>query len=195
MGSGSVVPNADITTEWLNTGGTHESCIDEGLPPILTDMISCQGSSNNGAIDSFNMGTLDVDGGTITSIEVRVYHETWTPICACVPFNIDINFGGWQGSKNYTTNESLGWESKTWAGLTGNQGDLDGLQVKITAGNLQTSSNCVTVHDTIWLYTLIVVITWSPPAGYGHKVLGVLPANIGKVLGVLRVNVGKVIGK
>lgn len=195
MPSGDIVPNADILAEWSNTGGTHESCIDEGLPPTLGDMISCSGSGSNGDIDNFNMETIDIAGGTISSIEVKIYHESWMPVCSCVPFTVDINLGGWQGSKNYTTTEVLAWESQTWAGLAGSQADLNALQVKITAGNLQTADNCVTVHDTIWLYTVIVEVTWvAAPVGYGHDFMGVPAANIGSVSGVPTANIASIKG-
>lgn len=81
------------------------------------------------------------------------------------------------------------WTSNSW-NVSWNQAGLDALQVSYRADCAQkVSGQSIDVVYVIVTYTAV-----AGPEGYGHKVLGVLPASIGKVLGVETANVGKVIG-
>lgn len=62
---------------------------------------------------------------------------------------------------------------------------------KATAGVVPADS--YTIGASTWHYRHVLALI-PVPAGYGHTVIGVAPANIGKVLGVATADISKVIG-
>lgn len=192
MATANLNPNGDITVQWIQIGGStyHFQEIDEGTVPVTTDHVYVQGVGDVGKIESFNMQSTTV--GTVTQIEVKVYTYSYL-VGGSSLGTVDIYLGSWKGTKQIiNTNAVTQWTTYTWSGLSGSQAQLDALQVKFVAGDLETNSNCVTVHDYVFIYTMYVIVTYT--TGYEHDFMGVPAANIGSVSGVPVVNIASIKG-
>ena len=183
----TIYPNATIQEQWNSTGSPNHAEIDE-VTPDVGDYVNAVGTTNDNKIDIYGFPNTIDDVDEVTQIAVRVY---------CINIdadespagdvgNVDIDLGGYQGAKSI--NKPLnGLQTLTWTGLSGSQADLDGLEVKLSVGTL---SDGKIIPGSYQIYALSVLVTYTPvAAGYAHKVLGVLPANIGKVLVVDTANI------
>lgn len=182
MTTGNILPEGDITTEWnvIGSGTYHYERIDE-TTPIITDGIMAQGSAYANKTDQFDMGLQDIKDGVITQVDVKLYHTSlWSLGSGDIGYvNLYID-GSWQGQKTISEQASTAWETFTWSGLSVRQQAWGDIEVKVTSGNLQTSSNCVTVHDHIYLYSMYATITYYPIYA---EILGHDCADINYVIG------------
>ena len=187
-----ILPNADITSNWTPIPvGTHYTTVDEYVVNTADYVYAI---SYPQGIETFGFPDTIDDVDEVTQIVVNVYYSTVdadeAPTGSCT---IDVYLGGWLGTKSFTKPKAGGWQAFTWAGLSGSQADLDGLQVKFNAVGLGSGKY---LGDVVSVHAVNVDVTYTPTAGggWGHKVNGVLPANIGKINGVLTANIGKVNG-
>ena len=189
-----ILPDADITTEWavVPTPGTHYTAVDEYVVNTA-DWVWCAGGSNQGT-ETFGFPDTINDVDEVTQIVVNVHYSFINADeSPAGSITIDVYLGGWLGTKTFTKPHG-GWEAFTWAGLSASQADLNGLQVKFYAAGLGAGKY---IPDSCQVHAVNVDVTYTAtggPAGWGHKVKGVLPANIGKINGVLTANIGKVNG-
>ena len=156
--------------------------IDEGAVPDIEDAIGyleTNGDDNDEEV--FGFGTIAVI--EVTQVVVSVYGQIngagASPEC-------DVNLGGYIGVQEIGLTTIRGWHHITFAGLSGSQADLDGLQVKLIADASVAKTGAT-------IYTMYVTITYTA-TGWGHKFLGVAGANIANVNGVPRANIGKIKG-
>jgi len=194
MAEGELYPNATPTANWGLVGApTHHEAIDEDrASPNTGDYIFA--NDVMGGTDIFDFANTIDDVDEITAIEVNLYY-----VSANADENpgggvtVDINLGGWQGTKNISKPHLLAWEAFTWAGLSGSQADLDGLQVRIIESGFGPGKY---IPDICNIYTMVIDVTYTAtgPAGYQHKFLGIPSAKIGKVCGIPTANVGKIKG-
>lgn len=194
MSTDNILPNGDITTQWSVFGSAtyHYERIDE-ITPVLTDGLLARGTANANDIEQFNFATTDIGGEIVTQIEVKIYHDSNWYIGSGNIGYVDLYIGDWQAQKTLSEPWTSTWETFTWSGLSASQSDLDGMQVKITAGNLQQSTNCVTVYDQIIVYSMYAIVTYEI-GKWPHKIQGVVSVNIGKINGVPIEQIGKING-
>jgi len=188
------VPTGDSSIQWSIPGGTHWDDIDEGIGGGSGgDYIEAtNAASDDGDIDDFSFGDNINDVDEITQVIINV--NSWSqPAVSIKSPEIDLYFGGqWMsvtvGWKEVGSTGTRGWHAITYAGLSGNQTDMDNLRVRVradVAGKLELN----------YIYTINVEVTYSQAvAGWAHNFLGVPAANIGSVNGVPRANIGKIKG-
>ena len=188
-----IYPNATPTANWGLTGApTHHEAIDENRgAPNTDDRIWA--NDVTGGTDIFDFPNTIDDVDEITQIVVNLYY-----ISANADENpgggvtVDINLGGWQGTKNLSKPHELAWGAFTWAGLSGSQANLDTFQVRIIESGFSPGKY---VPDMCTIYTMVVDVTYSAVAGgWGHIFLGIPSNKIGKVCGIPTANVGKIKG-
>lgn len=191
--------NSTEQEQWSSTPvAVNHTTIDEGDPQNEADFVQATAASCN-RIDIYGLPDTIDDVDEVTQIVVNVYYVAYdadeSP--AGSVGNVDIDLGGYQGAKTlikpYASGVS-GWKVLTWAGLSGSQADLDGLEIKLSVGTLNAGKY---IGDFYTIYSMYIEVTYTPtggPAGWGHKINSVLNANIGKINGVLKANIGKVNG-
>jgi hypothetical protein len=123
--SGIVYPDGDVSAEWApSVGGSHYALIDE-VTLDTSDYIFTSSLTSGNVSDEFNMGYLDVQGGTVSQVQVKVYgNET------DVNSSINLFCGSWLGVKQLDMGSSSGWKTFTWTGLSASQTDLDNMKIK-----------------------------------------------------------------
>ena len=177
-------PNATVTNEWLY--GDHTDVDEEVTQPSTPDGYpddwSCDPDDHGEIIVMGFPDTID-DVGIITNITVWTYGETMEEDYPA----ISIYMGGdWEDDQNcnlpgYTLG---GWTSDSFDG-SWNQTDMNGLQVRYTA-------NTDTKYGSHSLWCVYVIVTYTIPSGWPHKVLGMSPTKFNgmeitdssKILGV-----------
>lgn len=118
-------PNGDIETQWNDWGTTpHYLYVDDD--PDNPDSQYVVEKIRSNQYESFNFETVNISSVNITQIKVKVrfvQNGSGTP-------QIDLYFdGAYQGWKDLISDYNSSHEY-LWTGLSGNQSDLDGLQVR-----------------------------------------------------------------
>ena len=139
--TGIVRPNGDITKDWLTpvVGSAHlkinEGITDPGTPdgdPMAT------GGADTGESNVISFGSI-ADVIRVERITVHFYGKEEVG----VPDNmtVDINLGGWIGAVQKNMLSTYLWYSADFEDLNGSQADLDGLEVKFTAGTVDANNH------------------------------------------------------
>lgn len=196
MAVGNINPDGDVVTEWVpSVPAIHFDDVDEG-PSSGTDYVMCIGAAYSNKYDTFDMETI-ADVEEVTKIEVKINYYLGDGSNATPPAgqSIDINLGGWQIAQTLPI-QSRAWRTFTWLGLSGDQEDLDALQVRVYSGVLFDGTGCVPLDDLIYAYTIYITVTYTAvaPTGWGHKFLGVSAANIAKINGIPIANIASIKG-
>ena len=189
--------NSTEQEQWDGTGSPNHEQIDEGDPENEADSLYAAGSASDNVIDIYGLPNTIEDVDEVTQIEVLVWYSSLE--CDGTPSGnlatIDIDLGGYQGGKTLEQDWLAGvdgWKTLTWAGLSGSQADLDGLEVKLSVGTLNDGKF---IHDTFTIWSIYLKITYTAAAaGWAHKFLGVPAANIAKVNGVAIANIASIKG-
>ncbi|MFX1344046.1 MAG: hypothetical protein ACFFAI_02980 [Promethearchaeota archaeon] len=130
----TIRPNGDVLTEWPIDPTPHWSRIDE---PVFTgditdgNIVSYSFSSTGDISEIFDMQTTYIGNGIITEIELVLYGNFQNYI------EVSLNLGGWIVHGD-TIIGGLSWHSLIWSNLYGNNADLEDLQIKLTALDVDT---------------------------------------------------------
>ena len=195
MAEEELLPDADVSIQWGETpdAADHYTCVDENVGSLnINDWIWVTGGMGN-LTDILGFPDTIDDVDEVTSIEVNVYYGSMdADESPSGKVTVDINLGGWQGSKDMSKPHAAGWEAFTWTSLSGSQSDLDGLQVKFYSDGLGSGKY---IGDSYQVYAVYIDVTYTPTEGvWTHKFIGVANASIGKINGVSIANIGKVNG-
>ena len=180
----TIRPNSTPVNQWF-AGRDHTDVDEEVVQPNAgnqgTDVIAASDiMADDGQIESFGFPDTINDVDEVTNITV------WS--------------NGWQDGGNSpevkitgedyvecTLGGAFGWTSDSFD-VSWNQSELNALVVTYRA-------DVPNKNDTNTIDVCYVVVTYSQAAGgWGHKMIGVAGASIGKVSGVLIGNIGKIKG-
>ena len=194
---GDLIPNDDVSVAWAVypfPNAIHYVLIDEdkGSPtvPLTGDAINGTGiGGEDNAVDDFRLSSLeDIDEATQAVVYVYCqYREDYAGA-----FDIDFYDGNaWRGYQNLIPTQegpAWGWDSKTFAGLSMDQTDVNNARVRFRG-------DFPDIKDGATIGTCYVELTYTEVAvGYGHDFMGVPAANIGSVNGVPTANIASIKG-
>ncbi|KKL46711.1 hypothetical protein LCGC14_2342830, partial [marine sediment metagenome] len=133
-GNAIVRPDGDVSTQWdASTQADHYTLINDIITePFAPDinsgyLLTLSSSGGTNIIDEFTMGTLYIDNGFITQIQIKVYgNET------DIDSTVDVYCGSWLGAQQLDMGSTPEWYTYTWdvSGLGLSQTDLDGMKIK-----------------------------------------------------------------
>jgi len=147
----NIVPVAtDISTGWATTGTDHYTEIDEGTTANTTDYISAASGS---LIDEFNMGTVNMNGGSVSQIQVYIHTYSTKAVVLTVTLYWT---GGNTGGQVINLPQSYTWMDTTFTGLSLTQAQLDSLSIRV--------QNDAAGGRTSYIATLYAAVTWSLPS-------------------------------
>ena len=197
MAVANAVPTGDVVKQWSQpAAGTHFDDIDEGIAGWSgADGIQATNSAgDDGDIDDFSFGDLVGDPAIDEITQVVINVNSWCqPAINPESGEIDLYFNGaWMsatvGWKEVGSTTTRGWHAITYAGLSGDQGDMDDLRVRVRADVADKT-------QLEYIYTIYVAVTYSVAAlGYGHDFMGVPSANIDEVNGIPTANIDTIKG-
>ncbi len=127
----TVRPNGDYETmDWTDCGQTyHYECIDEAVSEPDSGGSDYISAGSVRFSDEFEMGTVDMGGGSASSVEV------WVLGYGSKPAETDVTLywsGGNTSAQIVTLPTSEGWVSTTFTGLSLSQDDLNSLRIRLT---------------------------------------------------------------
>ncbi|KKN32875.1 hypothetical protein LCGC14_0809430, partial [marine sediment metagenome] len=119
-------PDGDVAIEWeASHVENHFSLINETTLNISEYIFTSSIASSN-ITDEFSLSTFNINGGSITQIQIKVYGEE-----ILINSTIKVTAGAWSGLRQLNMGSTPGWNAYTWSGLSLSQSDLDGMTVLI----------------------------------------------------------------
>ena len=137
----SVSPDWDYETQWNDGASTpHWDKVDED--PDNPDGNNVQEAYTSNLYDRYGFEDVSVEGGEVTQVKLRILFfriGTGTP-------QVNLYFdGAYQGWKNLISNPVTPQEY-TWTGLSGDQTDVDNMQVRFRSSCMGTGPKTNTIY-------------------------------------------------
>ncbi|MFW9878712.1 MAG: hypothetical protein ACFFG0_37005, partial [Candidatus Thorarchaeota archaeon] len=150
-------PDGDVETQWTAGAGTpHYLAVDEDPDNPDSNNVICTHMQGTGKYERYNFESVELPvGATITSVKARVKFFQST---AGTP-QINLYFDGtYQGWKNLF--KGGGVQNYTWTGLSGDQSDLNALQIRFVS-----DFSGIPPWEA-YLYAVWVYVYYEIPQGY-----------------------------
>ena len=192
MVTGYLDPDSDNSpTAWTpSVGATHFGVIDGGArdpdAPTTDNIFVGDGDENaQGTVNMEIAGISNID--ECSSIEIHVYGNNTS---GEIPYVRIYTTAGWEANQSLDMASGYAWFSRTFtANQPYSQADIESLVVRFTADSAYGK------YDGTWIRECYAEITYSEVAGgWGHKMMGVVGASIGKISGVAIASIGEVKG-
>ena len=134
-----VRPDGDYASpQWEGSHeGDHADLINETILDT-DDYIYTSSNIAESVIDEFTIDTLNVQGGSVTEIKVKVYGNE-----SSIESTINVYCGGWLGAKQLDMESGQGWYAYTWSGLSLSQSELDEMRIKFDSPSPQGSLSLI----------------------------------------------------